>query len=204
MTTKDLAIRCGVTEQTIRRWCAKNNIPKIRNKQSKEHYELTEATIAKILEVYGDVPNSSEHSEQDAIIEMHEYTIPVLSCSEHSEHSEQSVPNSSEHQSVAEKRLEQYVQQIESQQKMIESLTGQLSVKDGQIDMLNQQLAAMTATVTAMQQTQQDLTTALAAAQALHAGTIQKQLTMKDEKPVGFFGRLFRKKKKENDNEIQG
>ena len=199
MTTKDLAIRCGVTEQTIRRWCAKNNIPKIRNKQSKEHYELTEATIAKILEVYGDVPNSSEHSEQDVSIEMHEYTIPVLSCSEHSE---QSVPNSSEHQSVAEKRLEQYVQQIESQQKMIESLTGQLSVKDGQIDMLNQQLATMTATVTAMQQTQQDLTTALAAAQALHAGTIQKQLTMQEEKPKGFFSRLFGRKKKENDDEI--
>lgn len=204
MTTKELAVLCGVTEQTVRRWCAKNNIPKIRNKHSKEHYELSEETISRIIELYGSVPNSSECSEHDSLTENNESTVKNNVRSECSECSEQVVPNSSEYQSAVKKQIEQYMQQIELQQKTIESLTGQLSTKDGQIEMLNQQLTAMTATVTAMQQTQQDLTTALAAAQALHAGTIQKQLTMQDEKPVGFFGRLFRKKKKENDDEVQG
>ena len=82
-------------------------------------------------------------------------------------------------------------------QNTVDSLKSQLTVKDKQIDEL-------TAMLKASQEQQEALTSALTAAQMLHAGTMQKQLTMKDEKPVGFFGRLFRKKKKENDDEIQG
>ena len=67
------------------------------------------------------------------------------------------------------------MQQIESQQKTIDSLTNALA---------------------SAQEAQTRLTESLAAEQALHAGTIQKQLTMQDEKPVGFWGRLFGKKKK--------
>lgn len=196
MNTKEIASLCGVTEQTIRRWCAKNNVPKTRNKHSKEHYELSEETILRIIEAYGNVLNGSEHSEQDARTEKRENTSTIEKGSESSE--------SSEPRSNTEKQLEQYVQQIESQQKMIDGLTEQLAVKDGQIDMLSQQLASLTHALTSAQEAQTRLTEALSAAQALHAGTIQNQLTMQDEKPVGFFGRLFKKKKKENDDEIQG
>ena len=86
---------------------------------------------------------------------------------------------------------------IATLQNTVDSLKSQLTVKDKQIDEL-------TAMLKASQEQQEALTSALTAAQMLHAGTMQKQLTMQDEKPVGFFGRLFRKKKKENGDEIQG
>ena len=86
---------------------------------------------------------------------------------------------------------------IATLQNTVDSLKSQLTVKDKQIDEL-------TAMLKASQEQQEALTSALTAAQMLHAGTMQKQLTMQNEKPVGIFGRLFRKKKKENDDEIQG
>lgn len=52
----------------------------------------------------------------------------------------------------------------------IDTLQGQLAVKDKQIEELNARLAESNAALVAAQQTAQ-------AAQALHAGTIQKQLT---------------------------
>ena len=58
---------------------------------------------------------------------------------------------------------------------------------------------SLTNALASAQEAQTRLTESLAAEQALHAGTIQKQLTMQDEKPKGFFGRLFGKKKKENE-----
>ena len=54
-------------------------------------------------------------------------------------------------------------------QATIDTLQGQLSVKDKQIEELNARLAESNAALVAAQQTAQ-------AAQALHAGTIQKQL----------------------------
>lgn len=63
---------------------------------------------------------------------------------------------------------------------------------------------SLTNALASAQEAQTRLTESLAAAQALHAGTIQKQLAVQGEKPKGFFGWLFGKKKKENDDEIQG
>lgn len=63
-----------------------------------------------------------------------------------------------------------------------------------------QTIKALTDALQTAQQQAEDLT----AAQALHAGTMQKQLTMQDEKPKGLFGWLFGKKKKENNDEISG
>ena len=54
-------------------------------------------------------------------------------------------------------------------QTTIDTLQGQLAVKDKQIEELNARLAEASAALVAAQQTAQ-------AAQALHAGTIQKQL----------------------------
>ena len=68
----------------------------------------------------------------------------------------------------------------------------------------SQTINALTAALQTAQQQAEDLTAALTAAQALHAGTMQKQLTMQDEKPKGFLGWLFGKKKKENNDEISG
>lgn len=79
-------------------------------------------------------------------------------------------------------------------QTTIDTLQGQLAVKDKQIEDLNARLAEVSSALVAAQQTAQ-------AAQALHAGTIQQQLTsgadMSDgsgdeTKKPGWFSRWFR------------
>ena len=70
----------------------------------------------------------------------------------------------------------------------------QLAVKDKQIEELNARLAEVSSALVAAQQTAQ-------AAQALHAGTIQQQITSRadqsegsgdEPKKQGWFSRLFR------------
>lgn len=79
-------------------------------------------------------------------------------------------------------------------QTTIDTLQGQLAIKDKQIENLNARLAESNAALVAAQQTAQ-------AAQALHAGTIQQQLTSgtdqsegsgDEPKKQGWFSRLFR------------
>ena len=80
-------------------------------------------------------------------------------------------------------------------QTTIDTLQGQLEVKDQQIEELNARLAEVSAALLAAQQT-------AAAAQALHAGTIQQQLLtgeagadqqgQEPEQKRGWFSKLFR------------
>lgn len=80
--------------------------------------------------------------------------------------------------------------QIDTLQKHNDLLTQQLEVKDKQINTLTESLQATTA--------------ALTSAQALHAGTIQGQLTIQSERSddvplteeakTGFFKRIFKRK----------
>ena len=81
-------------------------------------------------------------------------------------------------------------------QDTIDTLQGQLEVKDRQIEELNARLAEVSAALLAAQQT-------AAAAQALHAGTIQQQLLtgeagadqqgQEPEQKRGWFSKLFGK-----------
>ena len=81
-------------------------------------------------------------------------------------------------------------------QKELDSKNKQLEVKDKQIEELNARLAEVAAALVAAQQTAQ-------AAQALHAGTIQRQLTSGETEPEvhqqeteekkGWLSRLFGK-----------
>lgn len=98
---------------------------------------------------------------------------------------------------------------LESQ---ITILQEQLTAKDAQIANLGKSLSDTTAALTAAQDALRDTTAALTAAQALHAGTIQQQLTASSaeqsedniisdtppphpERKRGFFSRLFDKKR---------
>ena len=81
-------------------------------------------------------------------------------------------------------------------QATINTLQGQLSVKDQQLEELNARLAEVSSALLAAQQT-------AAAAQALHAGTIQQQLFtgesgtdqqgQEPEQKRGWFSKLFGK-----------
>lgn len=111
-------------------------------------------------------------------------------------------------QSEMEKSL---ISLLESQ---ITLLQEQLSSKDAQIAMLGKSLQDTTTALSAAQDALRDTTAALTAAQALHAGTLQQQLTassaelsegdvISDTPPPhqepkhkrGFFSRLFDKKR---------
>ena len=79
-------------------------------------------------------------------------------------------------------------------QATIDTLQGQLEVKDRQIEELNARLAEVSAALLAAQQT-------AAAAQALHAGTIQQQLITGEAgvdhgKKKSWFSRWFQEKDK--------
>mgnify|MGYP000251967926 CR=1 FL=1 len=84
--------------------------------------------------------------------------------------------------------------------KQLEFMQSQLLEKDKQLAEKDNQIESLNVTLNAAQQTQQQLTSALTAAQALHAGTIQERLTdnsssVEDaEEHQSFFKRLFKRK----------
>lgn len=92
----------------------------------------------------------------------------------------------------------------------VAALTAQLAVKDEQLKAKDKQIEQLTAALQSSQEQQSALVTALTAAQALHAGTIQERLTEhsggSDEQAVGgsikqnvrrgFLKRIFGRKDK--------
>ena len=91
-------------------------------------------------------------------------------------------------------------------QEQLSILNKQLSVKDEQIKLLQEQLIAKDVQIGQVTTAMESMATALTAAQALHAGTIQKQLTEHSEtadqlsdcreqpkQKQSFFSRLFNK-----------
>ena len=172
-TIKEIAVACGVSEQSIRKWCKRNQVAKQRNQVSKESYVIDESTKQAILQYYhADAINGASKP----------------SC-------EIKQPNC-ETEKPRDIAINALTEQLKEKDK-------QLAEKDKQLEALNQQLVTLTNALASAQEAQTRLTESLAAEQALHAGTIQKQLTMKDEKSGGFFGRLFGRKKKEDSPDTQ-
>lgn len=64
-----------------------------------------------------------------------------------------------------------------------ETLTEQIRIKDEQLLAKDKQIEQLTSALQLAQETQQQLTESLTASQALHAGTIQQQLTDNQNKP---------------------
>ena len=101
--------------------------------------------------------------------------------------------------SIVREQLSILSKQLTVKDTQIQMLQDQLITKDSQIQLLQEQIGQLTAAMESM-------ANALTGAQALHAGTIQKQLTghndrveqsSDQEQPKqkqGFFSRLFGKK----------
>ena len=91
-------------------------------------------------------------------------------------------------------------------QQQLSVLSKQLSVKDEQIKLLQEQLIAKDEQIGQITSAMESMATALSAEQALHAGTIQKQLTEhslmdqpsdeeQSKRKQGIFSKLFGKKR---------
>lgn len=179
-TIKEIAAACGVSEQSIRAWCKKNNVAKERNGKSMASYIIDETTKAAIISHY-----SKYYNEQEPQVRK-----------ESTKDRKESVKENPELVMLLKSENHAKDEQLAAKDKQIEALNKQIEAKD-------EQLAALTNALASAQEAQTRLTESLAAEQALHAGTIQKQLTMQDEKQKGFFGRLFGRKKKEDSPDTQ-
>ena len=187
MTIKQLANELGVSKPTIRNAVSElglqGKLCKIGNR-----YMLSDDQIMKIkLQI-------SEKSKNE-----------VLPKSEKTEKSESEIlPKSEKSESEVSqksKKMENDIwrEQLAVKDGQIKLLQEQLIVKDRQIDLLQEQISQLTSAM-------ESIATALTASQALHAGTIQKQLTehsesiessFEQEQPkqkLGFLSRLLGRK----------
>ena len=208
MTIKQLADELGVSKPTIRNIVSELGIQSKLRKVG-NRYMLSDAQITQVkLQILKDgVLSESEKTEksESEVLSESEKTekseSEVLSESEKTEKSESEMLSESEktENSIVREQLSILSQQLTVKDNQIQVLQDQLIVKDSQIQILQEQIRQLTAAMDSM-------ATALTGAQALHAGTIQKQLTgyndrvehSSDPEPQkqkqGFFSRLFGKK----------
>ena len=194
MTIKQLADELGVSKPTIRNIVSELGIQSKLRKVG-NRYMLSDAQITQVkLQILKDgVLSESEKTEKSE--------SEVLSESEKTEKSESEMLSESEktENSIVREQLSILSQQLTVKDNQIQVLQDQLIAKDNQIQILQEQIGQLTAAMESM-------AAALTGAQALHAGTIQKQLTghndrveqsSDQEQPKqkqGFFSRLFGKK----------
>ena len=194
MTIKQLADELGVSKPTIRNIVSELGIQSKLRKVG-NRYMLSDAQITQVkLQILKDgVLSESEKTEKSE--------SEVLSESEKTKKSESEMLSESEktENSIVREQLSILSQQLTVKDNQIQVLQDQLIAKDNQIQILQEQIGQLTAAMESM-------AAALTGAQALHAGTIQKQLTghndrveqsSDQEQPKqkqGFFSRLFGKK----------
>lgn len=186
MTVKEIADKCGVSEQSIRAWCRRNNIPKVPQRQernekksAKPAYLITDEVAERICVYYAVYSNLKESESRERV-----------------ETERNEVSETCETVETAEATLISALQaQIDTLQQHNSLLSQQLSTKDNQIAAQQDQIKQLTESL-------RDTTAALTAAQALHAGTIKQQLTDKQvvsedvsepEERKGFWQRIFKK-----------
>ena len=212
MTIKQLASELGVSKPTVRSVIAElgfqEKLRKVGNR-----YMLSDMQIS---EIKLKISNKSENEVQPKTEKTEKSESEIQPKTEKTEKSESKVQpktektekSESEIQSKSEKTennifMEQLLilnKQLVAKDEQITMLQVQLAVKDRQINLLQEQIGQLTAAM-------ENLTTALSAEQALHAGTIQKQLSEHSvmehpndvEQPrqkQSLFSRLFGRKEK--------
>ena len=198
MTIKQLADELSVSKSTIGRAIVQlglqDKLCKIGNK-----YVLSEKQILQIkLQLSKNDEEKTLHASSKTL-HKEEKSLHASSKTLHKE--EKSLQTISKTLHEEEKSL-QVNQETQNSilQEQLSILNKQLAIKDHQIQILQEQIGQLT---TAME----SMATALTAAQALHAGTIQKQLTEHSDsieqlpnqeqtkQKKGIFSRLFGRKK---------
>lgn len=189
MTVKEIADKCGVSEQSIRAWCRRNNVAKVpqaaesgERKVAKPAYLITDEVAERICVYYAVCANIRQSESKES-----------------RETTETKGNETCESTETAETTLISALQaQIDTLQQHNALLSQQLSTKDNQIAAQQDQIKQLTESL-------HDTTSALTAAQALHAGTIKQQLTDKQascegqsepdsEERQGFWQRIFKKR----------
>ena len=193
MTIKQLASELGVSKPTVRSVIAElgfhDKLRKVGNR-----YMLSDMQIS---EIKLKMSNKSENEVQPKSEKTEKLESGVQPKSEKTEKLESEVQPKTENNIFMEQLLI-LNKQLAVKDEQITMLQDQLAVKDRQINLLQEQISQLTAAM-------ENLTASLNAEQALHAGTIQKQLAEHSvmdqpsdvEQPKqkqGLFSRLFGRK----------
>ena len=193
MTIKQLASELGVSKPTVRSVIAElgfqGKLRKVGNR-----YMLSDMQIS---EIKLKISNKSENEVQPKTEKTEKSESEIQPKSEKTEKSESEIQSKSEktENNIFMEQLLILNKQLAVKDGQITMLQDQLAVKDRQINLLQEQISQLTAAM-------ENLTASLNAEQALHAGTIQKQLAEhsimdqpsdveQSKQKQGFFSRLF-------------
>ena len=192
MTTKEIAVKCGVTEQSIRNWCKKNNAPKAKQSANgKIAYLITDEVERKILEYYNIIcdEKAKQVGESKISDEEQEKNDKISKISENIKEKQ------TEESETSKEKQEKNVLEIELVHQL-QSKDMQLAEKDKQISELQAQNKALIEALNNAQENNKSLTDALVAAQTLHAATIQTTaLVDKSAEPERkWWQKIFKKK----------
>ena len=195
MTIKQLASELGVSKPTVRSVIAElgfhDKLRKVGNR-----YMLSDMQISEIKSKMSNKSENEVHSELEKTEKSKNEIQPKSEKTEKSESEVQLKSEKTENNIFIEQLLNK---QLAVKDEQITMFQAQLAVKDRQINLLQEQISQLTAAM-------ENLTASLNAEQALHAGTIQKQLAEHSvmdqpsdvEQPKqkqGLFSRLFGRKK---------
>lgn len=172
MTIKQLAIQLGVSKTTISKAISELGLQG-KLKRSGNKYLLSDMQIESVKTQIENHKTQTVRPKTQTIGENMGLEVPKMQTeSEKSQNANQELQT--EYQSL---RFQDQRMQLENQKALIEVLqkqlallNEQLSIKDGQIKAYQEQIRILTDSL-------HDATVALTAEQALHAGTIQRQLT---------------------------
>ena len=193
MTIKQLADELGVSKTTISKAVLvlgfNGKLHKVGNR-----YMLSEMQISQIKSKISQFSQTDEEKKTQ--------TSPTLQTDEEKKLQISPTLQTDEEEKMQISLLEQ---QNAILQQQLSVLSKQLSVKDEQIKLLQEQLIAKDEQIGQITSAMESMATALSAEQALHAGTIQKQLTEhslmdqpsdeeQSKRKQGIFSKLFGKK----------
>ena len=198
MTIKQLASELGVSKPTVRSVIAElgfqGKLRKVGNRYMLSDMQISEIKLKMSNRSESEVQPKSEKTEKS------ESEVQPKSEKTEKSESEVQLKSESEVQPKTENNIfmEQLLilnKQLAVKDEQITMLQDQFAVKDRQINLLQEQISQLTAAM-------ENLTASLNAEQALHAGTIQKQLTEhsvmdqpsdvdQSKQRQGFFSRLF-------------
>lgn len=165
MTIKQLAIQLGVSKTTISKAISELGLQG-KLKRSGNKYLLSDIQIESVKTQIEKHKTQTAHPKTQTIGENMGLEAPKMQTeSEKSQNANQDLRFQDQRM-----QLENQKALIEVLQKQLALLNEQLSIKDGQIKAYQEQIRILTDSL-------HDATAALTAEQALHAGTIQRQLT---------------------------
>ena len=198
MTIKQLANELKVGKTTINRVIAQLDLQDKLHKTG-NRYMLSETQIEQIkLKISHQSNHETEPIKQKSNQTNHE-TEPNTPKTNQSNHENEPKP----HQTNQDLQLSILDRQLTVKDNQIQILQDQLISKDNQIAEKDRQIKLLQEQITQLTNAMENLTTALTAEQALHAGTIQKQLAehsameeseSEQPKKQGFLSRFFSKK----------